>query len=296
MSTFETPHPISVSVEIDMGDIQIVAGDRTDCVVDVRPSDPARPADVAAAEQTQVEFTNERLLVRAPKGWRQWTPWSRRESIDVRIELPAGSRLEGRAGVATVRSSGRLGGCRFRTGFGDIRLDHAGPVEIRTGAGDITVDRLIGRSNVVVGSGVVSIRSVEGAAVVKNSNGDTWIGEAADDVQVNAANGRISIDLAHAGVSAKTAMGDVCLGEVTRGAVLAETSLGAVEVGIRDGVAAWLDLNTRFGNVQNDLDPSERPVPGEGTVEVRVRTSAGNITIHRSSSSTVREGHAEAPH
>jgi hypothetical protein len=54
-----------------------------------------------------------------------------------------------------------------------------------------------------------------------------------------------------------------------------------VEVGIRDGVAAWLDLDTRFGKVHNDLDAAEQPAPGEETVEVRARTSFGDITVRR---------------
>ena len=102
---------------------------------------------------------------------------------------------------------------------------------------------------------------------------------------MNAANGRISVDQAHAAVTAKTANGDVRLGEVARGAVVAETAAGTVEVGVRDGAAAWLDLNTRFGNVRNDLDAAERPGPGEDAVEVRARTSFGDITINRSSAS-----------
>ena len=95
--------------------------------------------------------------------------------------------------------------------------------------------------------------------MVKNSNGDTRIGEVTGDLRVKAANGRISVDQADAAVTAKTANGDVRLGEVARGAVVAETGAGTVEVGVRDGVAAWLDLNTRFGNVQNDLRLPDLP-------------------------------------
>ena len=126
------------------------------------------------------------------------------------------------------------------------------------------------------------IDRIDGAAVVKNSNGDTWIGEITGNLQVNAANGRISVDQARETVAAKSANGDVRLGEVAHGTVLAQTALGKVEIGIRDGVAAWLDLNTRYGSVHNDLDLSERPGPAEDAVEVRARTSFGDITITRS--------------
>jgi Putative adhesin len=281
MPTFDTPEPISVTVELGVGDLRIVASDRTDTLVEVRPSDGAKKADVAAAEQTRVEYAGGRLLIKAPKGWRQYTFRGGGDSIDVQVDLPAGSHVRGDAGVAALRCSGRLGECRYRTGVGDIQLDQVGPVQLKTGAGDISVEQAVGDAELATGSGALRIDSIGGTAVVKNSNGDTWIGQVTGDLRVNAANGEISVDQAHATVAAKTANGDVRLGEVARGAVLAQTGFGKVEIGIRDGVAAWLDLDTRFGKVRNDLDAAERPEPDEDSVEVRARTAFGDITIHR---------------
>jgi hypothetical protein len=283
MPTFDTPEPISVTVELGVGDLRIVASDRTDTMVEVRPSDPAKQADVTAAEQTRVEYAGGRLLIKAPKNWRQYTPRGGGESIDVQIELPAGSHLRGDTGVAALRCQGRLGECRYKTGIGDIQLDQAGAVQLRTGVGDITVGRADGDAEVRTGSGSVRIDGIDGMAVVKNSNGDTWIGRVTGDLRVNAANGRISVDQASATVAAKSANGDVYLGEVAHGTVVAQTAFGKVKIGIRDGAAAWLDLNTRYGTVRNDLDAAERPGPGEDAVEVRARTAFGDITIHRSS-------------
>ena len=282
MPTFDTPEPISVTVELDVGDLRIVASDRTDTMVEVRPTDAAKKADVAAAEQTRVEYAGGRLLIKAPRGWRQYSFRGGGESIDVQVELPAGSHLQGETGVAALRCSGRLGECRYKSGVGDIRLDQAAAVQLRTGVGDITVEGADGDAELTTGSGSLRIDRVGGAAVVKNSNGDTWIGEVAGDLRVNAGNGRISVDQARETVAAKSANGDVRLGEVAHGSVLAQTAFGKVEIGIRDGVAAWLDLNTRFGNVNNDLDASGRPGQDEEAVEVRARTAFGDITVHRS--------------
>ena len=292
MPTFDTPEPISVTLEVGVGDIRIVASDRTDTIVDVRPSDPANRSDVTAAEQTRVEYANGRLLVKAPKGWRQWSFRGGGESIDVEIGVPAGSHVGGQAGVAALSCKGRIGECRYKVGVGDIQLDQAGPVQLKSGAGDISVDRAVGDAQITTGSGAVVIGSIDGAAVVKNSNGDTRIEEVTGDARVKAANGRIFIDRANAGVTAKTANGDVRLGEVARGAVVAETAFGAVEVAVRDGVPAWLDLNTRLGNVQNDLEASDRPEPGEDAVDVRARTSFGDITVRRSFANAAGKGEA----
>jgi hypothetical protein len=282
MPTFDTPEPISVTVELGVGDLRIVASDRTDTTVEVRPSDAAKKADVTAAEHTRVEYAGGRLLIKAPKSWRQYTFRGGGESIDVQIELPAGSHLRGDTGVAALRCQGRLGECRYKTGAGDIQLDQTAAVQLRTGIGDITLEQADGDAELSTGSGSVRIDRIDGAAVVKNSNGDTWIGQVSGDLRVNAANGRISVDRASEAVAVKSANGDVRLGEVAHGAVLAQTALGKVEIGIRDGVAAWLDLNTRFGNVRNDLDAADRPGPGQDAVEIRARTAFGDITINRS--------------
>jgi hypothetical protein len=266
MKTFETPEPISVTVELGVGDLRVVASERTDTEVDVRPSDPSNRSDVMAAEQTLVEYANGRLLVRAPKGWRKWSPLGPRghESIDVQIHVPTGSSLSGQMGVGAMGSTGRIGRCEFRTGVGSIRVEEAGSVELKTG------------------SGAVGLASVDGRAVVKNGNGDTWIGEVSGEARVNAANGSISIDRARANVVAKTANGGVRLGRVERGAVVAQSAFGTVEVGVADHVPAWLDLDTKFGTVQNDLGEAERPASSEESVEVHAQTSMGDIVIRRS--------------
>jgi Putative adhesin len=281
MPTFDTPEPISITMELGVGDIRIAASDRADTVVTVLPSDAAKKSDVTAAEQTRVEYAGGRLLIKAPKGWKQYSFRGGGESIDVRIEAPAGSHLRGGAGVAALRGTGRLGECRFRTGVGDVQVEQAGLVELKTGAGDITVEQAAGDAELTTGSGALRIDRIDGAAMVKNSNGDTWIGEVAGDLLARAANGTISVEQAHAAVSARTANGDVRLGEVARGAILAETASGKVDIGIRYGIPAWLDLDTRFGNVRNDLDAAERPAPGEDAVEIRARTAFGDITIRR---------------
>ncbi len=281
MPTFDTPVPISVLVELGVGDLRVVASDRGDTSVEVRPTNPAQATDVTAAEQTRVEFTNGNLLVKAPKGWKQYTLRGGHESIDVQIELPSGSNVQAEAGVAAFRTQGVLGECRFKTGVGDIRLEHVGAVQVKTGGGDITVDRVTGRAEVAAGSGAVRVGVVDASAVIRDSNGDVWVGEVGGDLRVTAANGQISVDRAHSTVVAKTAHGDVRLGEVARGSVTAQTAAGSLEIGIRDGVAAWLDLKTQFGTVHNSLDRAEAPAPGAATVEVRVRTSFGDITVHR---------------
>jgi hypothetical protein len=281
MPEFDTPEPISVVIELVVGDVRIVASDRPDTVVDVRPSDGARRVDVTAAEQTRVEYAGGRLLVKTPRSWRSLSPFSDGGSVDVQVGLPAGSQVTGEAAMAAFRCTGPLGDCRVKTALGDIHLDQAGAVKLNTALGDITLERATGDAELSTGTGVVSVGAIDGTAVIKNSNGDSRVGEISGELRVNAANGDIAIEQSHASLAAKTANGDIRVGAVRRGSVVAETARGGVEIAIPDGIAAWLDLNTHYGHVHNTLDPTERPEPDDDSVEVRARTAYGDITIRR---------------
>jgi DUF4097 and DUF4098 domain-containing protein YvlB len=281
MPTFNTPEPISVTVNLVVGDLRIVASDRSDTVVVVSPNDTTKESDVKTAEQTRVEFSQGRLLIKAPKSWKQFSPFGGREAIDVAIELPAGSRVDAEAAVGDISCDGRLGECRFTTSVGNIRLDETGPLRLNTSAGSVTVDRVAGRAE-ITGSGQVRIGEIDGPAVIKNLNGVTWVGEAKGDLRCNAANGDITIDRAVGAVDAKTANGAVRIREVVRGSIDLRTAYGQLEVGVREGTAALLDVRSQFGNVRNLLTASEGPQPSDQRVEVRARTSFGDIVIRRS--------------
>lgn len=280
MPTFDTPRPISVTIDLSRaaGEVRITAGDRTETVVEVRPSDGARASDAKAAEQTRVEYSDGGLLVKAPT----LGLFSKGASIDVAIELPAGSHVQVDAALGGVRGQGRLGQCRFKTAFGHIRLDETGTLRLETGHGDITVERAVGHVDVATGSGLVRIREIDGSAVVKNSNGESWIGDATGNLRVNAANGGITVDRACANVGIKTANGSVRIGEVVRGSVRLETGAGEIEIGIRQGTAAWLDVIADNGRVRNSLETINGPGLSAETVEVRARTSAGDVVVRRS--------------
>jgi hypothetical protein len=289
MPTFETLEPISVTIALGVGDVRITASDRSDTVVSVTPSDGAKQSDLQAAENTRVEYSQGSLLIKAPKSWKRYTPFGGGESIDVAIELPAGSRVEAEADVADFTSHGRLGECRFTTAVGKIRIDDTGPLHVSTSGGNVTVDRMTGRGE-ITGSGQIRIGEIDGSAVIKNLNGVIWVGEVTGDLRCNSANGDVTIDRALGAVAAKTANGAVRIGEVVRGSVELGTAYGELEVGIREGTAALLDVRSSYGSVRNSLKASDGPEPSDQTVELRARTSFGDIVIHRSRRETHQEG------
>ncbi|MGC0415759.1 DUF4097 family beta strand repeat-containing protein [Embleya sp. AB8] len=281
MPTFDTPKPIFATIDLVVGVLRISAGDRTDTVVTVRPSDPTHNADVQAAELTTVHYASGRLAVKAPRS-KARSFFGRTASVDVTVELPTGSRVEGKAAAADVHAEGRVGEVAFTVAAGDIRLDRTGALKLNSTAGDVSVAHSVGHTDVSTAAGEIRIGKIDGTAVVRNTTGGISLGAVSGDLRLNTTIGDIAVDRALTTVGAKTISGSVRIGEVVHGAVRLETASGELEVGIREGTAAWLDLNSLAGKVRNSLTSADGPEPTDDTVEVRARTLSGDIVIRRS--------------
>ena len=286
MPTYDTPSPITATIELVVGDLRIVAAERADTVVEVRPSDPDSDADVRAADQTRVEYADGLLLVKTPKQ-RGLGLFGKPGSVDVTVDLPTRSKVQADTGVGGVRTSGVLSACRVKSGAGDVYLDRVvgGQLTLETGAGRVEVDTVAGRADISTGSGRLQVREVDGPAVVKNSNGDSWLGVVTGDLRIKAANGDIAVDRVGDGLDASTANGGITVGAVTRGTVSLKTGFGEIEIGIPAGTAAKLDVSTSFGRIRNQLDSTEAPQETDETVDLRARSSYGDIVIRRSTGS-----------
>jgi hypothetical protein len=281
MPVFATPEPISATIEVYAGVLQVVASDRADTAVEVRPSNEADESDVKAAQQTRVEYADGALTVRGPRS-RGMDFSTKTRSVDLLIELPTGSQVHGYLTAGDFHSTGALGECRFRSSIGHFRLDRTGPLRLST-LGRITVDAVAGDAEVSTGTGRVQLGEVEGSADVKNSNGETVLGTVTGELRARSANGDIIVDRAGAGVDVKTSNGSIRIGRVVRDQVTVRTAAGDLEIGVADGTAAWLDLKTGHGRVRNELDDlGQGPGKSDETVEVRAHTSWGDITVRRS--------------
>ena len=277
MPSFDTPEAISVTARVEAGSIQFTAGDRLDTVVEVRPRDPKKDLDVRAAGQTEVTYANGELSVRTPKS----NLFGRTGVVDVTVELPTGSRVDTTGAWTQVLGEGRLGETRVKTSAGDVRLDVTGPLRLTASHGSITVDRVEGRAEITTSTGSLRVGLLDGPAVLKNSHGTTTVDAVTGELRVSNANGDIEVRRAEDSVTATTAHGTVRVGDVARGTLQLETSYGAIEVGIREGTAAWLDARSNSGQVRNALTASESPAETEDTVKIRARTKYGNIDVRR---------------
>ncbi|MFC5819705.1 DUF4097 family beta strand repeat-containing protein [Nonomuraea harbinensis] len=298
MPAFHTPEPILAIIDMATATVRVNAGDRDDTVVEIRPADEFDDADVRAAERAEVEYAGGRLLVRAdkdtsdrdlslgklvesPADWARSLLLGQSGSVQVTIDLPAGSRLDVKR-AAGLRCRGPLGEVAFTTSYGDIQVEQAGRLRLKTTYGDISVTRAAGHAEITTDHGDIRVGEIDGTAVIRNSHGEIRLREVTGELRLNTAHGDAAVDRVLAGVVAKTAYGSVRIGEAVRGSVVMETTGGGLELGIRDGSAAWLDVSSKYGSVDVGLDSADGPGPAGDVVKVRAHTSYGDIVIHRS--------------
>lgn len=262
MPTFDTPGPIRARIEVVHGSVQVRAEDRHDTTVTVRPRDPASSADVTAAQQAQVTFSDGELLVRSTSRPRLLFFGSGPE-IEVDVVLPAGSALDVRLTAGDVTCLGRLGAADLESKYGGVRLDHASSLRARSSSGNI------------------SAAAVGGETEATTAYGDVRVGETVGPARLETGYGNVTVDRALDSLTGTTKYGQVRVGQAVRGSLVLETAYGEVEAGVREGTAAWLDVHAGAGRIRNLLTETEGPEGADETVEIHARTSYGDILIRR---------------
>lgn len=177
MQKFDTPAPVSAVLDIPAGRIRFIAADRADTAVEVLPADASKSRDVQAAEQTTVEYGDGVLRIETSPAKNRILGAS--GSIEVTIQLPAGSRVEAKAASAEFRGVGRLGDVAFEGAQGSVKLDEIASARLTLLAGDVSVGRLGGPAEISTQKGDIRIAEAErGTVVLRTESGEVSVGAA----------------------------------------------------------------------------------------------------------------------
>jgi DUF4097 and DUF4098 domain-containing protein YvlB len=216
MQKFATPAAITAVINTPAGRVQVIAADRADTTVEVRPANASKSRDVRTAEQTAVTYADGVLRIQTAEPKNKLVGHS--GSIEVTVQMPAGSRIEAASASSELRGVGRLGDVVFEGAYHQIKIDEATSVRLSAIDGDVEVGRLTG------------------SAQIGTQRGDIRIGEAtAGKVVLDTMSGNISINAA-AGVSA---------------ALDAGTSQGRVSNSLKNDGDTRLDI--RATTMQGDI-------------------------------------------
>ena len=216
MQQFDTPAPIAAVLDIPAGRVQLIAATRADTVVEVRPADPGRSRDVEAAAQTSVAYADGVLRIHTAEPKKQL--FGQSGSVEVTVQLPAGSRVEGRTAAAELRGVGRLGDVAFEGAYRQIKIDEAAGVRLTAVDGDVEVGRLTGPAEISTPRGDIRIgEAVRGTVVLRTQSGDISVTAAVGvsaTLDAGTTYGRISNGLRNDGtttldIHATTSQGDI---------------------------------------------------------------------------------------
>ncbi|MFF8607882.1 DUF4097 family beta strand repeat-containing protein [Streptomyces sp. NPDC015346] len=178
MQKFATPAPVSAVLHIPAGRIRFIAADRADTTVEVLPADASKSRDVKTAEQTEVTYSDGVLRIETPPAKNRILGAS--GSLEVTVQLPAGSRVDGKAAAAEFRAVGRLGDVAFDGAYRHIKIDEAASVHLTALDGDVEVGRLNGPAQISTARGDIRIaEAVRGTVDLRTQSGDIAVNAAA---------------------------------------------------------------------------------------------------------------------
>jgi len=240
-ATFDTPNHITAKVELARGTLQVIASNRADTVVVVRPRDETKAVDLRTAERTRVSYSQGVLSVLSSQGLT-----FRTGTIDIVVELPSQSVLDISVASAEVRADGD---------YGDVRFQSA--------SGDLIIDAISGVATVDTASGGVSIRELTG------------------DIKRNTASGDFAVKVLRGHARVASASGSVDIGTAVAGGLVFETASGNTSIGIARGTAARLAIDTHSGAFSNSLEMAEGPEASDEIFDVNIRSAKGDVDLHR---------------
>jgi hypothetical protein len=277
MPAYESRTPIDADIDVSAGHIEVVASDRADTTIEVTPTNPGRSGDVSLAREATVAFENNRLRVSVQPRFKLIGP---NGTVDVRIELPTGSRAEIETGFGSVRLRGQLGATRIVAKYGKVSADRVGDLTLVSPHGEVDIAEVGGGLDVTAGHGHVRIGRIAGAARLRGGHGTLTLGTTESGVDV-ATSGALTIERALGDVTARSAHGAIRVLEAEGGILRLENGYAEVEVGVPTGVAAWVDAASAHGVIRNELTPDPEAAGTDRTIELHLRANWADVLIRR---------------
>lgn len=131
---------------------------------------------------------------------------------------------------------------------------------------------------IVEGAFAMRIGKVTGAVRLSNSGGRAWIGHAHGDLDLSSGSCDFGVDRADGDIAATTASGAIRIGRMTHGQARLMNGSGNIEVGIDEGTAAHIDVESERGTVRDSV---ARQGNSGAEVSVHARTRYGDVILQR---------------
>jgi hypothetical protein len=263
---------VSVEIEVISGRIELRGWDRDEFRVEARGR---------GAKSLRVDSSNRRISVRSPGRRFGWIPWTaRRGSIDLKIDLPKGSRVTARTFHGPILASDVTGTVDFYTADGQIEV--------------VGAPREAWLETINAG---IELKGRETRVEARTVNGSIDLQGVAEEVRASTISGSIDVegDLVHR-IELETFSGSIELAVALdrQASVRVKSMNGDLKLELPADTSARFKINTFNGTIENELaatsESSRHHGPGnelrfeagEGSGRVRLETFNGNVEIERS--------------
>ncbi|MDC2960356.1 DUF4097 family beta strand repeat-containing protein [Streptomyces gilvifuscus] len=217
MQKFDTTAPVLAVLAIPAGRVQLIAADRADTTVEVRPADASKNRDVKAAEQIEVVYGDGVVRVTAPEAKNQLFGPS--GAVEVTVQLPTGSRVEAKAAGVELRVVGSLGDLSFDGAYRQTKIDEAASIRLTAVDGDVEIGRLGGSADISTARGDIRIDEAgRGTLDLRTDSGDITVAVAAGvsaALDAGTSHGRIDNALKNDGSAELTIRATTSNGDIT---------------------------------------------------------------------------------
>ncbi|MGW5281681.1 DUF4097 family beta strand repeat-containing protein [Streptomyces collinus] len=177
MQRFATTAPVVAVLDVPAGRVQLIAADRDDTTVEVRPADATRNRDLKAAKEVEVSYHDGVLRIGTPEAKHRLLGHS--GSVEITVQLPAGSRVQAKAADTDLRGVGRLGEVTLEAAQATVKLDEADSADLTLQAGPVTIGRLTGSAEISTLKGDLHItEAVRGTLTLRTEYGQITVGAA----------------------------------------------------------------------------------------------------------------------
>jgi len=266
MTSFDTPGPVVLRVNLDGGEVGVETSiePRVDVeLIPLRDNDITRQVIEEARVEMSQRGGGHEVLVDLKR--RSGVTLGRGPKVGVRVRCPEGSDLVLRTGSADLDTTGALG-----------------VVEVKTASGDVTVETAA-RLAVEAASGDVRARVVEGASEVRTASGDVSLGRAGGMLSANLVSGDLHVEDASAGLAVQTVSGDVQVRAAAGDSIRVQSVSGDIELAVKPGQRLYVDASSVSGTMSSELGLDDTPPADAGASvgELRVRTISGDLNIIR---------------
>lgn len=279
--TYEAPGAVDAVINLAMGELVVTADDVDTITVDVTPTKADRPADVRAAENTEVDFAAGRLTITQKRESLISTWVNKGWSIDVHVRVPKRSRIQAKSAYGNIRVVGLIGPSSLNASYGDITAGDVAELSAKAAYGDVVVDRVSGTTRLT--GTTVRVGEVYGEATAKSTQGNLSTGLVMGRLEAISAHGRIDVRTLMGELDARSAHGKIRVDEAVSGSATLNVNYGDIQIGIREGSLTWLDLDSKQGAVRNELDAlPDAPADDDGDrLKITARAGYGSVRVFR---------------